>query len=165
MSFHGAATRNAKSITYASIPGSEWAGKCGAPGIGTSVNNVGKEPSALWDDRQESVEETNFKARLRKFFKSKKLKKKSRSSDNIKQTSPFTFPRLKLRKDDDRSVSTKLTNSAKCSLYPSQNPKNTIKSRESINRAKSLPSAGKWDVLTKQVIPSTVLLIIYSDTC
>ena len=147
-----------------SIPGSEWAGRCGAPGIGTSLNNVGNKPSALWEDRQEAVEETNLKARLLKFFKSTKLMKKSKSSDSIKQTSPFTFPRLKLRKDDDRSVSTNLTNSAKCSLYPSQNP-NNIKSRESINRAESMPSTGKRDVLAMQVIPSMLFMITYSDTC
>ena len=88
-----------------------------------------------------------MKTKLLKFFKSKKLKKKSKSSD-IKISPPFTFPRLKLRKDD-KNVSTKLTNSENSSLYSSQS---RITSKESIKVAKSLLATGKLDVLTTQVI-------------
>ena len=52
------------------IPDSTWAGRCGVPGIGTSVHNIYKDPSSLWDVRKEE----NIKAKFRKFFKSRKQK-------------------------------------------------------------------------------------------
>ena len=78
-----------------------WGGRCGVPGIGTSVNNIYKNPSSLWDVKKEE----SISAKFLKFFKSRKQKKKEKLSD-----SPFTFPRLKVMKDD-KNVSKELSNS------------------------------------------------------
>ena len=80
------------------IPDSSWAGRCGVPGIGNSVNNIYKDPSSLWDSKEDLREKENIKTRLLKFFKSRKKKKKEKSDSMI--DSSFTFPKLKVMKDD-----------------------------------------------------------------
>ena len=114
------------------ISDSGWKGRCGVPGIGvTSLNNIWKEPSSQWDDKQE---EDSIKTRLLRFFKSRKKKKETKASDT-KIDSSFTYPKLKVMKDNE-NVSNELSNSDKG--YTSDNP-NRSWTKRGIKRVKSLP--------------------------
>ena len=117
-----------------------WTGRCGVPGIGTSVNNMHKDPSSLWDVKTEFREEENIKTRLLKFFKSRKQKKKEKLSD-----CPFVFPKLKVMKND-KNVSKEASNSEDAFVFFNQNTKR-------VKRVKSLPAEKtSREVFVKQVI-------------
>ena len=108
------------------ISGSDCKVVCGVPGVGASVNNSCKDPSKLWEVKQASVAEDNLKTRLLKIFKSSYWKRELKRSDS-KLKSPFTFPKLKVIKDDPR-----VTND-------SERLKNNNRQNNSLKRGKSLP--------------------------
>jgi hypothetical protein len=143
--------------TILHISDSEWKNKSGVPGIGgTSSNNIYKEPSFLWDENQE---EDNIKARLLRFFKSRKKKKETKVSV-IKIDTSFSFPKLKVLKDS-ANVSKELSNSEKG--HTSDNPNKSLTKR-SIQRVKSLPTenpSARQEDPTKQVVLFT---FVFSDT-
>ena len=116
------------------------------PGIGTSVNNTHNAPSCLWDEKHQSEPEVKIKSKLLKMLKSRKWKK---NSEDTNSESPFTLPKLKVRKDDAqaRSVIVKSWNSYE------QDPHSCEKCfpcKKLIRRAKSCPMEKPplaWDQL------------------
>ena len=144
---------NQYSYTILHISDSEWKNKSGVPGIGgTSLNNIYKEPSSLWDDNQE---EDSIKTRLLRFFKSRERKKETKASD-IKLDPSCTFPMLKVMKDNE-NVLKELSTSEKG--HTSDIP-NKSWTKRSITRVKSLPTEWQKDP-TKQVMLFTS---VFSDT-
>ena len=118
---------------------------CGVPGIGSSVKNIYKDPSDLWEVKQESLAEASIKTRLLNAFKSRKWKRKTKESDS-KLKAPFTFPKLKVIKDDQRlqRESPIITNNYSLFL------RNPSCSKNSVRRVKSLPAETpmkSWEIL------------------
>ena len=76
------------------IPDVSWSGRCDVPCIGTSVNNIYKDPSSLWDVKKEE----NIKAKFLKFFKSRKQKDdKNVSKELFNSENGFVFPNQKTK--------------------------------------------------------------------
>ena len=106
----------------------------GVPGIGASIT-INEDSEIFWGEEQSS--KSSFKNKLFKLFKSRKGKIKQ-AENKINHGSPFTFPKLKVVKEEHVERN-KSQNRVKISAYWPRTPilKNDVKRNKSMPLPKS----------------------------
>jgi len=133
---------------------SGWNGVSGVPGIGASIK-INEDAQIFWGEEQSS--KSSFKNKLFKLFKSRKSKIKQ-AENKINHGSPFTFPKLKVVKEEHVERN-KSQNRVKISAYWPRTPilKNDVKRNKSMPLPKSTysPQSYAQPKLTKSVATQT----------
>jgi len=110
---------------------SDWKGVSGVPGIGASIK-INKNPQIYWSEEQSNSQ--SLKNKLFKLFQSRKSKI-NQKEHKIKLDSPFTFPKLKVLKEEQIEKNTSQKRVRISAFWP-QTP--TLRKLD-VRRNKSMP--------------------------